>query len=138
MLWELITYKLELAINIFMKKLIIFAALALAGCSTLQSLKDLWPKPYDPVLVDRWVAVSVAVDHVNCTATPTGWADTVRPAEMLWTYADFKGEAQRENLLGLYKHTQKMSEGGSKMFCELGKKTARARLTAARNAWEGR
>lgn len=123
----------------YMRKLLLLIAIfGLTACSSFQSLKDLWPKPYDPVLVDRWVAVSVSVSAVDCSKSPTGWADTVRPAEVLWTYADFKGEAQRENLLGLYKHTQKMSEGGSKMFCELGKKTARARLDAAKSAWEGR
>ena len=126
-------------VNTFMRRLYItFAVLLLSGCAAVQSLKDLWPKPYDPVLVDRWVAVSVAVSAVDCSKSPTGWADTVRPAEVLWTYADFKGEAQRENLLGLYKHTQRMTEGGSRMFCELGKKTARARLDAAKSAWEGR
>jgi hypothetical protein len=39
---------------------------------------------------------------------------------------------------GLAKHAEKMNQGGSKTFCELGKKTADGRLSAARTAWEGR
>jgi hypothetical protein len=31
-----------------------------------------------------------------------------------------------------------MNAGGSKTFCELGKKTAAGRISAARTAWEGR
>jgi hypothetical protein len=31
-----------------------------------------------------------------------------------------------------------MSLGGSKVFCEIGKRTAEQRIEAARSAWEGR
>jgi hypothetical protein len=31
-----------------------------------------------------------------------------------------------------------MSKGGSKTFCEIGKKTAKQRIDAAKSAWEGR
>jgi hypothetical protein len=31
-----------------------------------------------------------------------------------------------------------MSHGGSKIFCEIGKKTAEQRIEAAKSAWRGR
>jgi hypothetical protein len=63
---------------------------------------------------------------------------TVEPTEHLAQLAEFRRDPQAQNLRGLAAHTVKMSEGGSKMFCELGKKTAAQRLAVARTAWEGR
>ena len=40
--------------------------------------------------------------------------------------------------MGLEKHVDRMGKGGSSAFCELGKKTAKQRINAAKAAWEGR
>ena len=118
-----------------MKLAILFSAVLLSGCSTISNL---WPRAHDPVLVDRWVSVNIAVDAVNCDEKPTGWANVVTPADHLYQLAEFRSDPQSENLKGLWLHTQRMAQGGSRVFCELGKKTAKARLAAARSAWEGR
>ena len=114
------------------------AVLALAGCSTIDRVRQMWPRAHDPVLVDRWVSANISVSQVDCAQTPTGWAMTVEPTEHLAQLAEFRRDPQAQNLRGLAAHTVKMSEGGSKMFCELGKKTAAQRLAVARTAWEGR
>jgi hypothetical protein len=114
------------------------AVLALAGCSTIDRVRQMWPRAHDPVLVDRWVSANISVSQVDCAQTPTGWAMTVEPTEHLAQLAEFRRDPQAQNLRGLAAHTQKMSEGGSKMFCELAKKTAAQRLAVARTAWEGR
>lgn len=119
-----------------MKRLLLIASIILlTGCSTI---KKYWPRAHDPVLVEHWVTVSIAISNVDCAASPTGWAETVLPAQRLWMLADFRGDPQTENLHGLMEHTKRMSKGGSKMFCEIGKNTANQRLNAARSAWEGR
>jgi len=38
----------------------------------------------------------------------------------------------------LLNHAERMSHGGSKTFCTLGKKTATQRIEATKSAWEGR
>lgn len=107
----------------------------MTGCSTI---KKYWPRAHDPVLVEHWVEVSLAVDNVSCAAEKTGWSEVVLPARKLWMLADFREDPQSENLHGLLEHAKKMSKGGSLMFCEIGKNTAQQRLKAARSAWEGR
>ena len=114
--------------------LVVFSIILLTGCSTI---KKYWPRAHDPVLVEHWVTVSIAVDDVDCAADQRGWDRVVLPAQRLWMLADFREDPQSENLHGLLEHTKKMSKGGSKMFCEIGKNTAKQRLQAARSAWEG-
>jgi hypothetical protein len=119
-----------------MKKLILLSILvALTGCSTI---KKYWPRAHDPVLVNEWVTTYMSIEAVDCSASPTGWKETVLPAQHLYLLADFRSDPQNENLKGLWDHTKRMSQGGSKMFCEIGKKTAFQRLDAAKTAWEGR
>lgn len=110
----------------------------LSGCAVVDKVKQMWPRDHDPVLVDRWVAVSLAVERVDCAVTPTGWSDVVVPAEHLARLTEFRNDPQAKNMRGLADHAVRMSKGGSKTFCELGKKTAGQRLAAAKSAWEGR
>jgi hypothetical protein len=58
--------------------------------------------------------------------------------EQLAKYTEWRKDPQAENLKGLHEHVLRMGKGGSKMFCEIGKKTARQRIEAAELAWKGR
>jgi hypothetical protein len=120
-----------------MKKLIILAGLlALSGCSTIQDIKQYWPKPHDPVMFNQLVAADIAIANQNCDA-PT-W-NTVAPiTEQLAKYTEWRKDPQATNLKGLHAHVERMSKGGSKTFCDIGKKTAKQRIEAAKSAWEGR
>jgi hypothetical protein len=53
-------------------------------------------------------------------------------------YTEWRQDPQAENIKGLHAHVVRMGKGGSKTFCELGRKTAAQRIQAARSAWEGR
>lgn len=114
---------------------VLITLMLLSGCSTIQKY---WPRAHDPVLVDRWVSTEIAVRAVDCS-TPTGaWTSAVSSSQHLYLLAEFRSDPQTDNLKGLWAHAQKMNVTTNKMFCEIGKKTAQARLAAARSAWEGR
>ena len=115
--------------------LIVCSIILMTGCSTI---KKYWPRAHDPVLVEHWVEVSIAVANVDCAADPTGWKDVVLPSQKLYMLANFREDPQSENLQGLWEHAKRMTKGGSKMFCEIGKNTANQRLKVAHEAWEGR
>jgi hypothetical protein len=116
----------------------LFLILVLTGCATVDRVKQMWPRAHDPVLVDRWVEANMAVSDVDCADASRGWIITIKPTEHLAQLAEFRKDPQAANMRGLADHAKKMSQGGSKMFCELGKKTAAQRLAVARTAWEGR
>ena len=105
----------------------------LTGCSTIQ---EYWPRSHDSTMFNNLVELSISVEKVNCEAPD--WTPSVILAERLARYTEWRGDPQRTNIKGLLSHTERMSKGGSKTFCELGKKTAGQRIQAAKKAWEGR
>jgi len=115
------------------------AALALtllSGCAAVDTVKKYWPKAHDPVMFNQLVQVDIAIEHVDCNAP--NWAKVVPLSENLAKYAEWRRDPQAENIKGLHSHVERMTRGGSKTFCELGKKTASQRIAAAKSAWEGR
>jgi hypothetical protein len=113
-----------------MKRLILVGVLSiLAGCSLL-------PRAHDPVMFGQLVTVDITIKKVDCDRP--NWTTAVIQTQHLAQYAAWRSDPQAANLDGLHKHTERMSAGGSKTFCELGKKTAAGRITAAKTAWEGR
>lgn len=118
------------------KLLVLFFAISLSGCAAVDTVKKYWPRDHDPVMFDNLVSASIAVDQVHCENPD--WSQVVIIANQLSRAAEWRADPQTENLKGLLKHAERMSLGGSKTFCELGKKTATQRIEAARAAWKGR
>ena len=113
--------------------LLLVAVVTLTGCSTI---KEYWPRAHDPEMFGLLVDTDIAIERVNCELPD--WSKAVDSSTRLARFSDWRGDPQATNLKGLQTHTERMSQGGSKMFCELGKKTAAQRIQAAKSAWEGR
>ena len=121
-----------------MKRLVtsLVIILALSGCATVETVKKYWPRAHDPVMFDHLVELSLAINDVNCQNPD--WSLAQELSRKLATYTEWRRDPQAENIKGLFNHTERMGRGGSKAFCELGKKTASQRIMAARSAWETR
>lgn len=121
-----------------MKKLIIaISIMSLAGCSTIQeTVQKYWPKNHDPVMFNQLIEIDIAVEKQSCDS-PT-WSTVSIKVEQLARYSEWRKDPQTTNIKGLLQHTHRMEQGGSKTFCEIGKKTAQQRIQAVRHAWEGR
>ena len=112
---------------------IIFLALSLIGCSTV---KKYWPRDHDPVMFNHLVELDRILEAVDCTGSD--WGVMEISSAHLARYTEWRQDPQAENIKGLHAHVVRMSKGGSKTFCELGKRTAAQRIQAAKSAWEGR
>lgn len=123
-----------------MRKLLILSfVLLLNGCAAVSWVQARWPRDHDPVMVQNWVTVQMALNKVDCdTSGDHGWAGVVEPADRLAIYTEFRSDPQAANMRGLSDHAVKMSRGSSPVFCKLGLNSAQARLDQARTAWEGR
>lgn len=119
-----------------MKRLLVIAAVLLSGCSAIQDIKQYWPRSHDAVLFDRLVTTDIAIEKIDCEHAD--WTQAHNNAEALARYAEWRNDPQTTNIKGLLAHTERMARGGSKTFCELGKKTAQQRIEAAKSAWQGR
>jgi hypothetical protein len=112
---------------------IAFLSISLVGCSTI---KKYWPRDHDPVMFNHLVELDRILESVDCQGPD--WSVMEISSAHLARYTAWRQDPQAENIQGLHAHTVRMSKGGSKTFCELGKKTAAQRIQAARSAWEGR
>lgn len=121
-----------------MKKLLtgLFIVVMLQGCASVAVVKKYWPRDHDPVMFSNLVSLDIAIDNVNCEKPD--WSAAISSSKHLAQYAEWRKDPQSENILGLHKHLEKMGQGGSKVFCELGKKTSTQRINAVRSAWESR
>jgi hypothetical protein len=121
-----------------MKKILtgLVVVLALSGCATVETVKKYWPRAHDPAMFGNLVELTLAISNVNCEQPD--WASAQALARQLATYTEWRRDPQADNIKGLYNHTERMGRGGSKAFCELGKKTAQQRIMAAKSAWETR
>lgn len=116
--------------------ILVLTVVTLSGCSTIDTVKKYWPKAHDPVMFNQLVAINIAIEKQNCE-TPN-WSSVIPLTEQLTKYTEWRKDPQAENIQGLHNHIERMSKGGSKTFCEIGKKTARQRIDAAKSAWEKR
>ena len=121
-----------------MKKLLLALTLMsmLSGCAVVAVAKKYWPRDHDPVMFDKLITVHVDISNVDCEKQD--WSKPLDSSNHLFLYTDWRNDPQKENIKGLHDHVVKMNKGGSKVFCELGKKTALQRINAAKTAWEGR
>lgn len=108
----------------------------LTGCAAVDTVKKYWPRSHDPVMFDHLVAIDIAIDQINCDRPD--WNQVLARSQQLARYTAWRADPQAENIKGLAAHAERMHKGGSKTFCELGKKTGKGRVEAAKSAWEGR
>jgi hypothetical protein len=108
-------------------------SISLMGCSTI---KKYWPRDHDPVMFNQLVELDRILETVDCEGPD--WGLVVLSSAQLARYTEWRKDPQAENIKGLHAHAERMSKGGSKTFCEIGKKTAAQRIQAAKSAWEGR
>ena len=118
------------------KLLVVLAIVSLSGCGTVDTVKKYWPRNHDPVMFDKLVTLNIEIDKVDCEKPD--WSKTIVIATELEKYTDWRSDPQHDNMKGLKDHVERMSKGGSKVFCEIGKKTALGRIDAANSAWKGR
>lgn len=116
---------------------IILLSISLIGCSTI---KKYWPRDHDPVMFNQLVEIDRTLEKIDCSEEDWKftWLIIENPTAQLSRYTEWRQDPQAENIKGLHAHVERMSKGGSKTFCDLGKKTAAHRIQAARSAWEGR
>lgn len=113
-----------------MKNLInIVLILSLTGCKYL-------PVAHDPALAQSFVSTKIAVNNTECT-NKTGFADALKEATWMRTYAEFRGDPQVESTAGIV-DTLSKAHASSEKVCEHWVKLTKQRLEVLNKAWSGR
>ena len=119
-----------------MKKLIIIAVLFLSGCSTIDKIKEVWPRAHDPVMVGAYIDLDKHIDNINCKST-----DSIVPAKTSATwlnkYAEFRGDPQRGSTKAIVDNLDK-AQASNLTACDRWINLTKIRMKTIKEAWSDR
>ena len=119
-----------------MKKIILIAALFLSGCSTVDKVKEMWPRPHDPVMVSVYVDLEKQLEGVSCKAK-----ESIDPAyykaDWLNRYAEFRLDPQRISTKAIVESLDKAKKA-PELVCERWVTLSKTRMKIIKESWSGR
>lgn len=120
-----------------MKNLIIIPLIALlAGCSTVDKVKQMWPRDHDSALVSSHVTLGLKLDAINCK-DKSGIEEAQKEAVWLSRYTEFRNDPQKVSTKGIVDNLAKAKEG-NEAACNRWINLSKTRMKIIQEAWSGR
>jgi hypothetical protein len=113
-----------------MKKLILVIAVLLSGCAFI------FPKPHDPVMFDRAIAIDIKINKINCSNKD--WDSLIDDVHHLKVYTEVRGDPQSKGIAQLEEALTKAKDSKSEKFCESIINLQKTRIKVVQDAWRGR
>lgn len=113
-----------------MKTLLALAVVFLTGCSIIL------PKPHDPVMFDRVVAVQIKVSQINCSNKD--WGNLFDQVHHLKVYTALRSDPQAPAVAQMEDALLKAYNSKNEKFCESILKLQQTRIAVIEDAWKGR
>lgn len=119
-----------------MKKLILISALLLSGCSTVDKVKEMWPRAHDPVMVSAYIDLERQLEEVSCKSK-----ESINPAayyaDWLNRYAEFRSDPQRISTKAIVDNLEKAKKA-PELVCERWLTLSKTRMSIIKESWSGR
>ena len=119
-----------------MKKLILITALFLPGCSTVDKVKEMWPRPHDPVMVSAYVDLEKQLEGVSCKSKES-FDPAFNKADWLNRYAEFRGDPQRISTKAILENLEKAKKA-PELVCDRWVTLSKTRMKIIKESWSGR
>ena len=120
-----------------MKKILLLSFLTLlTGCSTLDKVKELWPRAHDPILVEKYIDLDLKLNNVSCENKET-IIIAKEHAEWLNKYAEFRKDPQKVSTKAIFENLEKANTGSINV-CQRWISLSKIRMTTIKEAWSGR
>ena len=120
-----------------MKKFIIIPFLVLlTGCSTVDKVKQIWPRAHDPALAGGLITLSVKLDAVNCKEK-TGIEEARKDADWLNRYTEFRDDPQKVSTKGILDNLDKAKDA-NEAACNRWLNLSKTRIKIIQQSWSGR
>lgn len=119
-----------------MIKLILVAVLFLSGCSTVDKVKEMWPRQHDPVLVGNYIDLERYLDNVSCKSKES-FDPAIIKADWLNRYAQFRKEPQRVSIKAIFDNLEKAKKA-PELVCERWVTLSKTRMKIIKDTWSGR
>ena len=120
-----------------MKKLFLLVSLfLLTGCSTVDKVKEMWPKPHDPVMVGAYIDLEKQLENISCKSK-----ESIDPAlgksDWLNRYAEFRNEPQRVSTKAILDNLEKAKKA-PELVCDRWVTLSKTRMKIIKESWSGR
>ena len=120
-----------------MKKILIAVSiLLLTGCSTVDKVKEMWPRPHDPVMVSVYVDLEKHLESVSCKSKE-GFDPALQKADWLNRYAEFRKEPQRVSTKAIVDNLEKAKKA-PELVCDRWLTLSKTRMKIIKESWSGR
>lgn len=120
-----------------MKKILIAVSiLLLTGCSTVDKVKEMWPRPHDPVMVSAYVDLEKHLEGVSCKSKE-GIDPALHKADWLNRYAEFRKEPQRVSTKAIVDNLEKAKKA-PELVCDRWLTLSKTRMKIIKESWSGR
>ena len=120
-----------------MKKIILITAvLILSGCSTVDKVKEMWPRPHDPVLVGNYIDLERYLENISCKSKES-IEPAIYKADWLNRYAQFRKEPQRVSTKAILENLEKAKKA-PELVCERWVTLSKTRMKIIKETWSGR
>ena len=119
-----------------MKKIILISVLLLSGCSTVDKVKEMWPRPHDPVMVSAYVDLEKHLENVSCKSKES-IDPAMNKADWLNRYAEFRSDPQRISTKAIVENLDKAKKA-PELVCERWVTLSKTRMKIIKESWSGR
>jgi len=119
-----------------MRALILISVLLLSGCSTVDKVKEMWPRAHDPVMVSTYIDLEKHLEEVSCKSK-----DSIDPAilkaDWLNRYTEFRGDPQRISTKAILENLEKAKKA-PELVCDRWVTLSKTRMKIIKESWSGR
>jgi uncharacterized protein YceK len=119
-----------------MKKILLVTLVLLSGCSSIDKVKEIWPRAHDPALASSMINLSVKLDAVNCKEK-TGIEEARKDADWLNRYTEFRNDPQKVSTKGILDNLEKAKDA-NEAACNRWLNLSKTRIKIIQQAWSGR
>ena len=119
-----------------MKKLLLISVLVLSGCTTIDKVKERWPRPHDPVMVSTYIDLEKHLESISCKSKES-IDPAIDKANWLNRYAEFRLDPQRISTKAIVENLEKAKKA-PELVCERWVTLSKTRMKIIKESWSGR
>ena len=119
-----------------MKRLLLITTLLLSGCSSVDKVKEMWPKPHDPVMVGAYIDLEKQLEDVSCKSKES-MEPAIHKADWLNRYTEFRNEPQRVSTKAILENLEKAKKS-PELVCDRWVTLSKTRMKIIKESWSGR
>ena len=118
------------------RKLLLVTLVLLTGCSTVEKVKEIWPRDHDPAMVSAYIDLEKHLEDVSCKSKES-IDPAMSKADWLNRYAEFRKDPQRISTKAILENLEKAKKA-PELVCDRWVSLSKTRMKTIKESWSGR